>query len=287
MKTKNHGIATRVAICQFAVPRLDALDYLNLIGDLNRLRISSIRPRICMFMIILCFPFISTIGQTYFFEPCSPPSIGNLADASYIDTLETIPQLGSIEFVQFHSTFIADTFGVINITLPRANNADLEFYVTDAYYENSSDFFIQARNAEGFLTIYVKGSLQGATIDLVDTVYTIYPFTGNKGILIQNDLSEEESSICAQEASLESAEFCEEEDCGEDILDVLLLITPAANTWLANRYNTYATWFLLVETHNILGAFRRSDIPNKRIRYAYVNYTPDFSPSSIPNDSRA
>ena len=147
--------------------------------------------------------------------------------------------------------------------------------------------FIQARNAEGYLTIYIKGSMKGATIDLIDTVYTIYPFAGNKGILIQNDLSIGETSICAQNRSAEAPEFCEEEDCGEDILDVLLLISPAANTWLADHYNSYSTWFLLVETHNILGAFRRSDIPNKRIRYAYVNYTLDFTASTNTASSAA
>lgn len=238
-------------------------------------------------LLLLCTPISVVKAQTYFFEPCSSPSMMSGADASYLDTIETIAQIGSPEFVQFHTSFIADTFGNINITLPRTNNADLEFTIDDVYYVNASDYFIQAQNAEGYLTIYVKGTMKGATIDLVDTVYTIYPFSGNKGILIQNDLTVGETSICGQEAITEASDFCEEEDCGEDILDVLLLISPAANTWLTSRYNSYATWFLLVETHNILGAFRRSEIPNKRVRFAYVNYTPDFTASTNSTSSVA
>jgi hypothetical protein len=283
MKTKTPGTQSQLPVTNLqsssslSVLKTKLLSYLNIKNTLAAF----------FFTILQCFQVENVNAQTYFFEPCSPPFIGSLVDAAYIDTLETIPQLDSIEFVQFHSNFIADTFGVIKITLPRARNADLEFNIFDVYYENANDFFIQAKSAEGYLTIYVKGSMKGATIDLIDTVYTIYPFTGNIGILIQNDLSLGETSICAQEQSSEAPEFCEEEDCGEDILDILLLISPEAKTWLNNRYNSYATWFLLVETHNILGAFRRSDIPNKRIRYAYVNYTQDFSASTNNTNSRA
>lgn len=73
--------------------------------------------------------------------------------------------------------------------------------------------------------------------------------------------------------------FCSD-DCGADVLDVLLLRTPEANAWLSNTWGIYAEWFLYAESHNINLAFNNSGIPNKRVRITIVNFTPDFSYST-------
>jgi len=66
-------------------------------------------------------------------------------------------------------------------------------------------------------------------------------------------------------------------DCGPAIVDVLLLITPEAKSYMETTYGYFSNWILFVESHNINIAFNKSGISNKSVRVHMMDYTPDFT----------
>lgn len=82
-------------------------------------------------------------------------------------------------------------------------------------------------------------------------------------------------------------EYCEVEDCGSAIIDVLILLTPEAELWLDDNFGIFGMLYVWTAQVYTNAALYRSNITNKSIRCFVTSFSPDTPHSSIiENDIR-
>lgn len=198
----------------------------------------------------------------------------------------SLPHIGDLEYVQFASgwmdapngTFLASLTGI---------GSNLPFEIQEILFEDGGNYIVSARYNDVTLALYVAADAVGGVVEHPGGRSTLFPIGGGTAILIRNNLaSSEDSGICADATGeMEEMDFCTG-DCGDAVLDVLLLTTPEAQTWMWANFNIWHTWWLFQESHNINLALVNSGVPGKRVRVTTRPYTPDFDWSSdiIPRD---
>jgi hypothetical protein len=196
-----------------------------------------------------------------------------------------LPRKGAVKFIAWQQTGSIGQNGVLNLALPEVKNGQiLTFQIYNAVYQDPTHYSIYASGSEGYLSLFITPQGKGGTIDLITRTFTILPVEVTKSVIFENEQIKDEPN-CGINSTSEprgEADYCEG-DCGAAIVDVLLLRTPQANTWLTTNWGWLSEWFLFVESHNINAAFANSDIPNKRVRFHSVNYTPNFAWSTLTN----
>jgi hypothetical protein len=161
----------------------------------------------------------------------------------------------------------------------------MNFHVHGADFASANEYAVFGKSSLGQIAIYVTPQGRGGTIDLTTNSYTMFPLGGTKGLLTQRPEDTPEAANCSNENSEGDAHGYCEDDCGDDIVDVLVLVTPGANAWLDVSFGWLGQLYLFIETHNINGAFINSIVPNKRVRVQFVNFTPNFGlTTDIGND---
>jgi Secretion system C-terminal sorting domain/Metallo-peptidase family M12B Reprolysin-like len=188
------------------------------------------------------------------------------------------PRTGNLNYLNWGVQSLVDGNGNIAVTLPNQNGGQpIVFEVVDTYFATATEYAIFGKSALGEIAIYVTPQGKGGTIDLLTTSYNVFPMGGNKGLLIERSPTEVEGVICGNVTAPDNVVGYCREDCGKDIVDVLAMLTPGAQTWVNSTWGMFGQWFLFVETNNINGAFVNSAVSNKRVRVRIINYTPDFT----------
>jgi hypothetical protein len=195
--------------------------------------------------------------------------------------VSNLPRNGTLKYINWDAQSLVDNNGNVSVTLPNENNGQpIVFTVIDVHYATNTEYALFGRAALGNIALYVTPQGMGGTIDLNTSSYKIYPLGGTKGLLIEKSPTEEEGASCGTDTSNPEGGgedgFCED-DCGKAVLDVLAMVTPAAQTWVNDNFGMFGQWFLFVETNNINGAFANSAVSNKRVRVRIINYTPNFA----------
>ena len=239
---------------------------------------------IIVFLFCLFGTFSQLHAQTQLLTLTTQPTTLSDGQTKVLNRANNTPHLGSVRFATLASSNSIDQNGGFKLTLPDVNGGNsMTFAVQSALFDDPQHYSIQASGPNGYVTLYYTPQGTGGTINLITRVFTLMPFGSGKTLLVEWDMKEENSPICGKEVSsnppLNTHEFCTG-DCGAAVLDVLLLRTPEANTWLNNTWGIYGDWFLYTEGHNINLALNNSNIPNKRVRMTIVNFTPDFAYST-------
>jgi Metallo-peptidase family M12 len=196
------------------------------------------------------------------------------------------PHLGDVLYIDWTPLgSLFNTTGDIAITLPDENGGQpIPFKVVGFDFTSETDYAIYGRSAQGDIALYTTQQGTGGTITLLNSVYAMYPLGDTKGVLIKKNLLAAEGIACAVDIADEDPYEACEGDCGKGILDVLVMVTPAAKTYLIDTYGIFWQWVLYSETNTINGAFVNSLIPNKRVRFQTIDYTPTFPLSIFAED---
>ena len=196
-----------------------------------------------VFSFLLLFLFTTrSFTQTNAFTSTTSFSQLNTDQNKVLSFVNAIPRQGDLKYLNWNAQGLTDGSGKITITLPGENNGQpIAFEIIGADYETPTQYALFGRSPSGNVALYVTPQGTGGVIDLVTSVYSIFPLGGVKGTMIKLAASTGEDVKCGTEAQKaeEMISYCEE-DCGEAVLDVLAMITPAANTWLANTFGIYA-----------------------------------------------
>jgi hypothetical protein len=236
-------------------------------------------------LLILLVAQLLGYAQTTLFSVIQEPGTLSGPQLAVKNYVLNSPRLGGIQFVQFAQADNVQQNGQIRLSIAGVNNnQQIVFQVSNATFEDPTHYSIQGKSSLGSLTLYFTPEGIGGTIDLVSRLFSIYPISETRGILFENRMTSTETTICKSDLdsqhSDESRNFCEG-DCGAAVLDLLLLISPEASTWLSTNFGWLAGWFLFVEGNNMNTAFVNSAIPNKRVRVTTANLTPDFTWSAL------
>ena len=239
-----------------------------------------------VFLLCLFGTFARLHAQTQLLTFTTQPTTLSDGQTKVLNRANNTPHLGSVRFANLAYSSSIDQNGGFRLTLPGVNGGNsMNFAVQSAIFDDPQHYSIQASGPNGYVTLYYTPQGTGGTIDLVSRVFTLLPFGTGKTLVVERDMKEEHSPVCGQEVGSSpppsAADFCSG-DCGAAVLDVLLLRTPEANTWLSNTWGIYGDWFLYTEGHNINLALNNSNIPGKRVRMTIVNFTPDFAYSTNP-----
>jgi hypothetical protein len=224
-----------------------------------------------------------SFAQAKAFSFINQPVVLNATQTKMLTKANTDAHVGEVKFVRFTLEEGIDQ-NSIKFALPSINNGNvLTFTIQNAIYDSPTHYSLSAKGDLGSITLYITPDAIGGTIDLFTKLYVLYPIGDSKGILVEKNLSEGGNSKCGETKVTKSEkeiDFCVG-DCGEAILDILILRTPEANTWLNSTFGWLANWFLFVEGHNMNLALVNSLVPNKRVRVSTVDYTPDFAWSAV------
>ncbi|MBK9718350.1 MAG: T9SS type A sorting domain-containing protein [Saprospiraceae bacterium] len=235
-----------------------------------------------LFLLLIFIFFDNGIfSQAAIFSYSNGPLNQTVAQQTLITHASTIPHIGSIQYIQFSPLSSIGSGNIINLNIPTVlNGSNLQFEIDEVLYATPSQYSIQATSSIGSLTLYLTPEGIGGVIDLVNRKFTIYPLGGESALMFENNIFIDNSSTCATNGTShdlnQDVDFCHG-DCGAGILDVLVLISPEAHTWLQGTYNNWAWWFLFTESNNINWAFFNSGVPNKSVRVTLREFTPDFA----------
>jgi hypothetical protein len=229
-----------------------------------------------LFAFVFCTAHI--LAQSAAFTLVSPYTGLDADQTKVLNYVTSQPRLGDVQHIAWAMESLFDSNGKITIALPGENDGQpISFEVTGSHFANETDYAVYGKAEQGEIALYVTSQGRGGSITLVNSTYVLYPLGNTKGVLIKTNPSEGEGGTCATDQTPpEVAGYCED-DCGNDVLDVLVMVTPDAQQWLNDNYGLFGLWFLFVETNNINGAFINSIVSNKRVRVNIISYTPEFA----------
>ncbi|MBN8678450.1 MAG: zinc-dependent metalloprotease [Chitinophagales bacterium] len=242
-------------------------------------------PFAMLFALVLCANSAGAQSSTAIFTFVSPYTGLSTDQTKIVNYATNQPHIGSVQYVSWASGNLLDANGKITVNLSGENGGQpISFDVIGSHFASLTEYALYGRHSLGEIALYITPQGKGGSITLVNSAYELLPLGGTMGVMIKLASAESGSSICATEpTSLEESGYCED-DCGSDVLDVLAMVTPAAQQWLDDNYGIFGLWFLFLETGNINGAFANSDIPNKGVRVQTIPYTPDFPLSISSSD---
>lgn len=182
----------------------------------------------------------------------------------------------SVEIADFQALLNADT---LDFNLPDSTGTyravkKLEYIETNYHYD-----YLWAGQIEnefpGYIMLIQKDSMIGGFVQIRDKTFFIIPLGFNEGLFMQ---SNHLNFMGCGKVSVEpetTIDPCEVEynTCSAEV-HVLMLLTPEYLTFISGLFNSFQQHIILyasLESANL--AFINSDIPNKRIRYSFVNYS--------------
>lgn len=233
------------------------------------------------FLLIYLAINIEIFSQSAIFNFTTTLPNQTASQQAVISSANSTPHIGYIQFIQFSSLNVIGSGTNLNLNIPTVlNGSPLQFVINEVEFTDTSHFIIQGISPEGTIILYITPEGIGGGIDLVNRRFTIYPLGEENSIFFENDLLFESDRTCSNNletpsSSPEGGDFCLG-DCGSGILDVLVLIEPAAKIKLTSQYGLLYFWHLYSGTHNVNSAFNNSLITNKAVRFSISDYIPNF-----------
>lgn len=196
----------------------------------------------------------------------------NADQVKVFNYVNSLPHVGPIQFIQWNPS-IMSTNNAITVSLPGVNGGvPINFEQIGAYFSSSTEYSLTYKSSLGQLTIYKTPAGTGGTININNQSFTIWPISNNNSLFFERNLNNLEYSNSSNDVIAESCPdgYCNP-DCGDAIVDVLVMVTPEANAWLDQKFgDTFKHWFLHAYSSNINSAFGNSNIFNKRVRNKYI-----------------
>jgi len=234
------------------------------------------KPYKIIISFLLIFPNIQlniAHTQSLAFDTIVAPIVINSDQQKILTYTSNTPHIGNISFVNWNIETIFDTNGILYIMIPNFNQGNpLIFNFEDSYFINNTDINIVGSSANGDISIYLSPNGIIAHINYNSDVFIINPINAFQGVLIRVDNSIINQHQCGVNSIIDDPgdPICLHENCGDGILDILMMITPEADLWLTQTFGSFKSVALRAWANNINGAFIKSKILNKRVRVSFV-----------------
>ncbi|MBL7785777.1 MAG: zinc-dependent metalloprotease [Chitinophagales bacterium] len=173
--------------------------------------------------------------------------------------------------------------GVLTFTIPGIA-ATITAKAVRVEYEAEKQYIWQGRiDQAGYMSIVSTDDGMSGFIQLNNKYFVLYPLYKSYCALFEYDMAAMPADTCltstvpttALQSASSSIDYCAEDDNCSSIIDVLVLVTPEARTWIGGTFgnnwlNALAYVINGAETVNL--AFANSDINARvRTRYAALN----------------
>ncbi|MEP7198056.1 MAG: M12 family metallo-peptidase [Saprospiraceae bacterium] len=239
---------------------------------------------------ILFFVINNLVGQTNAFSVVSSPSSPTNTQQKMITYTSNTPHIDSLSFISWNTGSLVDTNGNMSLIIPNFNQGSaINFTFEDSHFVNDTDYYILGETTNGSLSMFISPNGIYAEINVDSVDFIVNPISQTNGILIRIDRSSTDSSECNSNIITDDPgdpgdPTCIHGDCGNDVLDLLVMITPEADSWLNQTFGNFKSVMLSSWANNINVAFRKSKILNKRVRVSYVSFTPTEEYGNDPDN---
>jgi hypothetical protein len=226
-------------------------------------------------------------AQELLFTEINPRTlILNPTQQTIVNYFSGLSYNAGLVFVQVGNLATIQQNGIIHFTIPEFETAPLAFKEFDVKYKSPNDYtwLGQMDLTQGEMTFYAKPEGYGGTIDLGTRYYSINPLGGNLALIMKHNITAYPPGGCVSNSNMEtsSTNFCKSEDCGNSVVDILVVVTPAANAQMTAQWGTLAGFYLWEGTNSMNEALAFSGIPNKSIRVQFMNAVPGFALTNNP-----
>ena len=207
-----------------------------------------------------------------------------------INYASALPYKDDLVFVLVGNLWEEQDNGALSFSIPDLDSQMHTFYAEDVNYSDSQNYSWAGKKESdtGDFVFYSSSDGRIGFIDLITDYYSIFPLGGNLALIVKHNMAAYPEMECAgvtdtNESSI--IEYCDEDDCGTAVVDVLVLITEDAQDWMNDNFGVLNQLYLYFGTNSVNEALFLSGVPNKRVRMRFVsNYTPSFTLNHHFND---
>ncbi|MBL7774604.1 MAG: hypothetical protein JNK89_01300, partial [Saprospiraceae bacterium] len=248
--------------------------------------------RLLIFTLVWMLPgFLLHAQQENFFEEVDPDTLTlSESQQKVIDYANSLPYKDGLVVVRLADFWDYQDNGVIGFSIPDFDTQTHTFHAEEVNFTDTANFSWAGKKSEdgGDFVLYSSSEGKIGFIDLVTDFYSIFPLGEDLALILRHNMAEYPEIECAgvtdtTESSI--IEYCEEDDCGSAVVDVLVLITDSAQAWINANFGVFGQAYLYFGTNSINEALFLSGVPNKVVRTRFIaNYSPSFTLNNIGND---
>lgn len=227
-------------------------------------------------------------AQTVLFSKVSPGSL-TTSQQKVVDYVSNLPYEDGFIYATVDDLASTQDNGFLAVTIPTLDTGTYFFYAEHVTYKNASSYTWVGKIKAGYgdFALFSNSTGKGGFIDLGTKFFSIHPLGGDLVVIVRHDMTEYPLAICGGGGERDSeTAYCEEDDCGAAIVDILVLVTPDAEDWLADQYGGFDQFYVWLGTEYINSALVLSGVANKRARirveWGYEPFT-QLIPTNIKN----
>ena len=259
---------------------------------------------LCSFLLLsFCFSTITTAQQTVLLKPINVSQVALLPTEKldFWNRLNALSYKKNLSVVKVGDVPSLQQNGVLTFTIPGIA-ATITAKAVRVEYEAEKQYIWQGRiDQAGYMSIVSTDDGMSGFIQLNNKYFVLYPLYKSYCALFEYNIAAMPADTCATVSSpptaLQSAsssiDYCAENSNTNCLytVDVLVLITPEARTWIGGTFGNNwlnALAYVINGTETVNLAFVNSDInPRVRTRYAALNdfaYTDLADPDVVQKD---
>lgn len=209
-----------------------------------------------------------------------------------MDYVTSLSHNGGVKYVQIGDLPSIQQNGNLSVSIPGFEATPHTFYAEQVDYKSTTEYtwIGKKSNDQGDFVFFANSVGKLGFIDLGTVYYSIFSLGGNLSVIMKHNMAEYSSGECGgiNEEERSEIEYCGQDDCGSAVVDVLVLMTEGADTWISSRFGNFQDLYVQFATLvTINGGLALSGVPNKFVRTrVHLDYTPTFtlSPQDIAND---
>jgi hypothetical protein len=196
------------------------------------------------------------------------------------------PNIAGYSIVSIGNFAASASSGATSITLPGLNSQTFTAnQVKSEYIDENNYSWMGNINGQGDVFLAAKDGGNIGFINIKDAYYFLHPLGGNKCALVKQNSNSFPLATCGNHEveSMSGIWTCANTPCASTI-DVLILVSTEANTWLNNNYGFWKGLYLWVGTEVMNFSLANSGVPNTFIRPTYLFDVPFSYSFTIPNE---
>jgi hypothetical protein len=191
--------------------------------------------------------------------------------------LNSVPNLG-MKYVRVGEVSSVQGKGVLTFSIPGFEPTAKSFSAVDVVHNAANDYtWAGSSKMVGEAAFFRKPEGMAGYMDYGTRLYSLHPLAPGLGIVLKHKMSKLPGK-CAVADGPTSSIACQEDDCGAAIVDVLILTTAGADTYLNDTYGTFGAFYVWWNTGLTNLALNLSGVPNKRVRNHI--HSPIFTPAT-------
>ncbi|MEY4902716.1 MAG: hypothetical protein RLZZ292_531 [Bacteroidota bacterium] len=248
-------------------------------------------------LLFFCFLIQNAVfsQDNLLFEYTSMPNGLTESQTKILAYIDKQPTTQEIYFAKLPSLGKIVENGLIVMTLPIGEKPNRSFQIHDINSETQDGYYLicaKTKESDANLLLGVGPEGYMGRIDVGKDVFEILPMGGDNIVLVKQKESMEGGTCPMNQEENQLLDVDEGycgKDCGAATLDILILVTPEARTFLKNSYGQFQNLVLFVYTNGMNAALKNSDVQSKSVRVRAIDFNPTFQlhPSNIKFDTES